>query len=219
MAAGFKQLRRSYGFDEVAIVPGDITVNPDQTNTDFIIGDFTFSIPIVASAMDGVTDVNFVIEMSKLGGLAILNLDGVQARYEKPAEILDKIAETPVEEVTALLQKIYTEPIKENLVGERVQAVKKAEGISNTNIVEIAAGLLEVKVRKEKEIREQAYSEGREEGLEEGYDLAESLHKVVYPCSGCGKPIESDTPEEKEAASTYMREHGWGHRDCINRRR
>jgi IMP dehydrogenase len=122
----FKQLRRSYGFDEVAIVPGDVTVNPDQTSTDFQIGDFTFPIPIVTSAMDGVVDVDFAVLMGKLGGMAVLNLDGVQARYENPAEILAEIADTPDNEVTALMQKLYTEPIKENLVGDRVRAIKEA---------------------------------------------------------------------------------------------
>jgi IMP dehydrogenase len=122
----FKQLRRSYGFDEVAIVPGDFTINPDQTNIDFKIGDFTFPIPIVTSAMDSVVDVNFAILLGKLGGLAILNLDGIQARYDNPAEILAEIAQAPDSEVTALMQKIYTEPIKDKLVGDRVQTIKKA---------------------------------------------------------------------------------------------
>ena len=121
-----KQLRRSYGFDEVAIVPGDITVNPDQTNVDFQIGDFTFTFPVIAADMDSVVDVNMVVKMGKMGGLAVLNLDGVQVRFENPDEILDKIAGTPDDEVTALLQKIYQEPVKDNLVGERVQAIKKA---------------------------------------------------------------------------------------------
>jgi len=122
----FKQLRQSYGFDEVAIVPGDVTLNPDQTNVEFHIENLTFKIPIVASAMDAVTDVDMVIRMGKLGGLAVLNLDGIQARYENPDEVLDKIAKASDAEVTALLQQIYTEPIKEKLVGERVAAVKKA---------------------------------------------------------------------------------------------
>jgi len=122
----FKELRRSYGFDEVAIVPGDVTINPDQTDIDFKIGDFTFKIPIVTSAMDAVVDVDFAILMANLGGLAVLNLDGIQARYENPAEILAEIAKAPNARVTALMQKIYAEPIKENLVGDRVQAIKKA---------------------------------------------------------------------------------------------
>ena len=124
--SGYKQLRRSYGFDEVAIVPGDVTVNPDQTSTDFQIGDISFSIPIVTSAMDGVVDVDFAVLMAKLGGMAVINMDGVQARYDNPAEILAEIAATPDNEVTALMQKIYTEPIKENLVGDRVGAIKQA---------------------------------------------------------------------------------------------
>ena len=89
--SNFKQLKRSYGFDEVAIVPGDVTINPDQTSTDFQVGDITFSIPIVTSAMDGVVDVDFAILMAKFGGMAVLNLDGVQARYDNPAEILAEI--------------------------------------------------------------------------------------------------------------------------------
>ena len=121
-----KQLRQTYGFDEVAIVPGDVTLNPDQTSTEFSIEDYTFSFPIVTSAMDSVVDVDFAIAFGKLGGLAILNLDGIQARYENPDEVLSEIARASDDEVTALMQRIYTEPIKDKLVGERVEAVKKA---------------------------------------------------------------------------------------------
>ncbi len=121
-----KQLRRAYGFDEVAIVPGDVTINPDQTNTDFKIENLNFSIPIIASAMDAVTDVNFAILMSKLGGLAVLHLEGVQTRYDQPAAILSEITQASDAEITPLLQKVYSQPIKENLVGERIQAIKRA---------------------------------------------------------------------------------------------
>ena len=131
----FKQLRQSYGFDEVAIVPGDVTLNPDQTSTDFSIGDFTFSFPIVTSAMDSVVDVDFAIAFGKLGGLAVLNLDGIQARYENPAEKLAEISKAADDEVTALMQKIYTEPVKENLVGERVEAIKKAGVICAVSLI------------------------------------------------------------------------------------
>ncbi|MDP2730119.1 MAG: GuaB3 family IMP dehydrogenase-related protein [Dehalococcoidales bacterium] len=124
-----KQLKRTYGFDEVAIVPGDVTINPELTNTDFKIGDLTFSIPILAAAMDAVTDVNFAILMSKLGGLAVLYLEGVQTRYDNPEEVLAEIANAPAEKVTSLLQKVYSQPIKENLVGDRIQAIKKAGAV------------------------------------------------------------------------------------------
>jgi len=124
-APQFKQLRRAYGFDEVALVPGDATINPDQTNIELKIDGLSFPVPILASAMDAVTDVNFAIAMGKMGGLAVLNLDGVQTRYDKPEEMLSRIAEAPQDKVTALMQEIYSQPIKESLVAERVEAIKK----------------------------------------------------------------------------------------------
>ena len=130
----FRQLRRTYGFDEVAIVPGDITINPDQTNIDFNIGKLSFSIPILAAAMDAVTDVNFAVAMSKLGGLAVLNLEGLQTRYDNPREILAEIAAAPDDKTTVLLQQIYSKPIKENLIGERIQAIKKAGGVCAVSV-------------------------------------------------------------------------------------
>jgi len=130
----FKQLRRCYGFDEVAIVPGDTTINPDQTNVDFKIGNFTFSIPILAAAMDAVTDVNFAILMSRMGGLAVLHLEGVQTRYDNPREVLTEIAQAPDDEVTSLLQKVYSEPIKESLIGERIQAIKQAGAVCAVSV-------------------------------------------------------------------------------------
>lgn len=99
-------------------------------------------------------------------------------------------------------------------LNKRIKEVKKAEKVSNTNIVEAGVGLFEVKIKKEQKIRDQAYTEGYDKGIEEGYELAESLYKVMYPCSGCRKPIELDTPEEKEAAAKYMTEHGWAHAEC-----
>jgi IMP dehydrogenase len=130
----FRQLRRSYGFDEVAIVSGDVTINPDQTNIDFKIENFTFSIPILSSAMDAVIDVNMAILLSKLGGLAVLHLEGVQTRYDNPEEILAKIAQASDAEVTSLLQKVYSVPIKEKLIGERIQAIKKAGAICAVSV-------------------------------------------------------------------------------------
>jgi len=130
----FKQFRRSYGFDEVAIVPGDITTNPDQTNIDLKVENFTFSIPIIASAMDAVTDVNFATLMSQVGGLAVLNLEGIQTRYDNPQEILTEIAQVSDAEVTLLLQKVYSQPIKENLIGERIQAIKQSGAVCAVSV-------------------------------------------------------------------------------------
>jgi len=130
----FRQLRRVYGFDEVAIVPGDTTINPDQTNIDFKIEGFTFTIPILASAMDAVTDVNLATLMSKLGGLAVLNLEGIQTRYDNPQVVLTEIAQASDAEITPLLQKVYSQPIKENLVGERIQSIKKSGAVCAVSV-------------------------------------------------------------------------------------
>jgi IMP dehydrogenase len=130
----FRELRRSYGFDEVAIVPGDITVNPDQTNIDLKIEGFTLAIPILASAMDGVTDVRTAVIMSQLGGLGVLHLEGVQTRYDNPDDVLAEIARAPASEITPLLQKVYSAPIKENLIGERIQAIKKAGAVCAASV-------------------------------------------------------------------------------------
>jgi IMP dehydrogenase len=130
----FRELRRSYGFDEVAIVPGDVTVNPDQTNIELKIAQFTLGIPILGAAMDAVTDVNTAILMGKLGGLTVLNLEGVQTRYDKPDEVLDMIARASAAEVTPLLQKVYSEPIKDKLVGERIEAIRKGGVVCGVSV-------------------------------------------------------------------------------------
>ncbi len=134
MIQQFKELRHAYGFDEVAIVPGDATVNPDQTNIELKVENFVFQIPFIAAAMDGVTDVNIAVAMSKLGGLAVLHLEGVQTRYDKPHEVMARIAEAPQSEVTALLQSIYARPIQENLIGERIRAIKRSGAICAVSV-------------------------------------------------------------------------------------
>jgi len=120
----YKKMRFTYGFEEVALVPGDITINPDQTDISLVVDRLTFLIPILASAMDGVVDVKFAVAMGKLGGLAVLNLEGVQTRYSDPQGVLDEIAAAPPETATQVLQRIYSEPIKQNLVGDCVRAIK-----------------------------------------------------------------------------------------------
>lgn len=124
-----RKARVTYGFDDIALVPGDVTINPNEVDTTFRIprkdgGHIALSIPVFASAMDGVTDVRFCIEMGKLGGLGVINLEGVQTRYENPSEALDQIVKTDPDQVTSLIQKIYTQPIKEDLIAQRVRELK-----------------------------------------------------------------------------------------------
>jgi IMP dehydrogenase len=127
----FKQMRRAYGFDDVAIVPGGThTINPSMVELSFKLGHFDFQLPFVAAAMDGVTDVRMCAAFSKAGGLAVLNLEGVQTRYDDPDTVLAEIAAAPNGDETALMQKVYSAPIKPELVGERVRQIKAAGGIA-----------------------------------------------------------------------------------------
>ncbi len=121
-------MERAYGFDEVAIVPGRSTVDPEDVDIKSSIGDISLELPFLASAMDGVVNPEFAVSMGKLGGLAVLNLEGVSTRYENPAEVLQEIISVPKEEVTPLLQEIYKEPIKDELVAETIKKMKKGGG-------------------------------------------------------------------------------------------
>ncbi len=130
-----RKARVTYGFDEIALVPGEITINPNEVDTTFQIpcpGDkepLKLKIPIIASAMDGVTNVRFCIEMAKLGGLGVVNLEGVQTRYDNPEDVLAQIAKADKNTVTELIQKLYLPPIKEELIAKRVQELRKGGGI------------------------------------------------------------------------------------------
>ncbi len=130
-----RKARVTYGFDEIALVPGNVTINPNEVDITFRIpkkdgSHIQLDIPILASAMDGVVDVRFASEMGRLGGLAVLNLEGIQTRYENPDEVLDKILGADKETVTALLQKIYTQPIQEELIARRIKEIKDSGAIA-----------------------------------------------------------------------------------------
>jgi len=120
--------RRCYGFDEIALVPGAQTLNPNEVEISFEIAGKIFKVPILAAAMDGVVDVKFAVEMSKLGGIAVLNLDGVQTRYENPDSVLEQISKATPLKATEIIQSLYTKPIKENLVTKRVAEIKRKKG-------------------------------------------------------------------------------------------
>ena len=125
----FKELERAYGFDEVAIVPGQVTINPDLTSTKMTIGDHAFEIPVMASSMDGTVSPRFATLMHQMGGLGVLNAEGLYTRYEDPYSVLEEIISTPQEEVTQHLQQVYSEPIREELIGQRVQEIRKSGSV------------------------------------------------------------------------------------------
>ena len=130
VGTSLKTMRHAYGFDEVAIVPGNFTVNPELTDVTFALGDFVLGIPVLAAAMDAVVDPAFAGKFGRLGGLAVLNLEGIQTRYADPAPILEEVAATSKTKVTALLQHIYSQPIQPDLIAERVRQIKEQGVVS-----------------------------------------------------------------------------------------
>ncbi|MCE2499338.1 MAG: GuaB3 family IMP dehydrogenase-related protein [Dehalococcoidia bacterium] len=125
-----KELERSYGFDEVAIVPGEVTINPEMTSTQMSIGQFSFDAPVLASAMDGSVSPRFATLMHEMGGLGVLNGEGLYTRYDDPYSVLEGIISMDQSEVTEYLQEVYSDPVQENLIGERVQEIKKSGSVA-----------------------------------------------------------------------------------------
>jgi len=125
-----KTARRAYGIDEIALVPGQRTLDPSLADTRWRIGGIEREIPIIASAMDGVVDVKMAVRLSELGAMGVLNLEGIQTRYADPNPILDRIASVGTSEFVPLMQELYAEPIKPELIEQRIQEIKQAGGIA-----------------------------------------------------------------------------------------
>jgi len=138
LLGGHKWARRSYGFDEVSVACGSVTVDPNDTDTSFAIGPHTFRIPFLASAMDGAVSPRICRIMGRLGGLAVLNLEGLFTRYENTDEQLERIISAPQEEVVALLQTIYREPVKPELVACRVREIKEEGTLAAASVTPAA---------------------------------------------------------------------------------
>jgi IMP dehydrogenase len=103
-----------------------VTVNPDEVDISFRLGDLRLALPFWGSAMDGVVDVNFAVAMGRLGGLAVLNLDGVHTRYQDPGPVIRRIAEAGAGEVNQVLKDAYREPVKRELIAARIREIKAA---------------------------------------------------------------------------------------------
>ena len=134
-----RTVRRAYGIDEIALVPGGRTVDPDVTDTRWSLGGIEREIPIIASAMDGVVDVGMAVKLSQLGALGVINLEGVQTRYEDPNAALDRIASVGKDEFVPLMQEIYSQPVQESLIRKRIQDVKAQGGIAAVSGTPVAA--------------------------------------------------------------------------------
>ena len=125
-----KSGRRAYGFDDIAIVPSRRTRDPEDVDISWEIDAFRFELPLMASAMDGVVSPATAIEIGRLGGVGVLNLEGLWTRYEDPEPLLAEIAELDNEKATRRMQDIYQEPIKPELVGQRIREIKDAGVVS-----------------------------------------------------------------------------------------
>src|SRR5918911_4973984 len=126
--------RRAYGFDDIAIVPSRRTRDPEDVDISWEIDAFTFDLPVMAAAMDGVTSPVTAIEIGRLGGVGVLNLEGLWTRYDDPEPLFDEIASLPTDKATLRMQEIYAEPIKQELIGQRIREIKEAGVVSCASV-------------------------------------------------------------------------------------
>ncbi len=126
--------RRAYGFDDIAIVPTRRTRDPEDVSIAWEIDAYRFDLPLMAAAMDGVVSPETAIAIGQLGGVGVLNLEGLWTRYDDPEPILDEIATQPPEKATLRMQELYAEPIKPELIGERIRQIKDAGVISCASV-------------------------------------------------------------------------------------
>jgi IMP dehydrogenase len=141
-----KSARRAYGFDDIAIVPSRRTRDPDDIDISWEIDAYRFNLPLAASAMDGVVSPATAAEIGRLGGLAVMNLEGLWSRYEDPESLFDEIASLSDDKATRRMQEIYAEPIRDDLVGRRIKEIKQAGAVAAASLtpqrVERYAGLV-----------------------------------------------------------------------------
>ena len=134
-----RTVRRAYGIDEIALVPGGRTVDPAVTDSSWTLAGISREIPIIASAMDGVVDVAMCVALGKLGALGVLNLEGVQCRYDDPNPVLDRIAAVGKEEFVSLMQELYSQPVREDLIRQRIAEIKQQGCIAAVSATPAAA--------------------------------------------------------------------------------
>src|SRR5919109_4643918 len=125
-----KKGRRGYGFDDIAIVPSRRTRDPDDIDITWTLGPYRFELPLIASAMDGVVSPETAALVNRLGGLGVLNLEGIWTRYEDADQQLEKVAAAPGAKATAIMQEIYAEPVKPELIAQRIAEIKEQGAVA-----------------------------------------------------------------------------------------
>jgi IMP dehydrogenase len=134
--------RRTYGLDEIALAPASATVDPLDVDLSWAVGTHRFALPFLAAAMDSVVDPHVAIALSRLGALGVMNLEGLQTRYEHPEEPLEEIAAAGPEHVVAVMQRLYAAPIREELATARIRAIVDGGGIAAVSVTPATAGRL-----------------------------------------------------------------------------
>jgi IMP dehydrogenase len=130
----FKSARQAYGFDDIAIVPSRRTRDPEDIDISWQIDAYKFELPVLGSAMDGAMSPLTAIELGRLGGLGVLNLEGLWTRYEDPMPLFEEIRELDDDKATARMQQMYLEPIKLELVAERIKQMKDAGIVTSASV-------------------------------------------------------------------------------------
>src|SRR6202167_5206015 len=130
----FKSGRKAYGLDDIAIVPSRRTRDPEDVDISWEIDAYRFELPLMASAMDGVVSPSTAVEIGRLGGLGVLNLEGLWTRYEDPTPLFDEICELDDDKATARMQQMYLEPIKLELVLQRIKDMKAAGIVTSASV-------------------------------------------------------------------------------------
>ena len=130
----FKSARQAYGFDDIAIVPSRRTRDPEDVDISWQIDAYKFEIPVLGSAMDGAISPTTAILMGRLGGLGVLNLEGLWTRYEDPTPLFEEIGELDNDKATARMQQMYLEPIKLELVAQRIKQMKDAGIVTSASV-------------------------------------------------------------------------------------
>jgi IMP dehydrogenase len=146
LIGGRREARRAYGLDELALAPGLVAVDSEDAQISLQIGSLVLEIPFLASAMDGAVDPRLAIEMSRLGGLAVMNGEGLQTRYEDADAQIARIIAEPVATVIPLIQDMYRQPVKAELVAQRVRQIKDGGGKAVLSFTPLGAGFIDAAV-------------------------------------------------------------------------
>ncbi|MEP6469073.1 MAG: GuaB3 family IMP dehydrogenase-related protein [Chloroflexota bacterium] len=131
LAPATERLRRAYGFDEVALVPGAVTIDPAEVKLSVEVGGLRLEIPFMAAAMDAVADADFVVRMSRHGGVAFINLEGLYTRYEDPAPIIERVAAADGGQAAAhILAEAYAAPVRSDLITALIRRIKSQGAVA-----------------------------------------------------------------------------------------